>query len=152
MINNALSDYSDMSDDFEFEKDEEEVTIRPYEVDCLPNDYFAMNYRMEIVEDKDESGFVVSFPELPGCITCGETVESAVANALDAKKAWLEAAVEDGIEIHEPDSLEDYSGQFKLRIPRSLHRSLAEHSKKEGISMNQYCVYLLSRNDAVYSK
>ena len=152
MINNALSDYSDMSDDFEFEKDEEEVTIRPYEVDCLPNDYFAMNYRMEIVEDKDESGFVVSFPELPGCITCGETVESAVANALDAKKAWLEAAVEDGIEIHEPDSLEDYSGQFKLRIPRSLHRSLAEHSKREGISMNQYCVYLLSRNDAVYSK
>lgn len=150
MINNALSDYSDMSDDFEFEKDEEEVTIRPYEVDCLPNDYFAMNYRMEIVEDKD--GFVVSFPELPGCITCGETVESAVANALDAKKAWLEAAMEDGIEIHEPDSLEDYSGQFKLRIPRSLHRSLAEHSKREGISMNQYCVYLLSRNDAVYSK
>ena len=56
------------------------------------NDYFAMNYRMEIVEDKDEGGFVVSFPELPGCITCGETVESAVANALDAKKAWLEAA------------------------------------------------------------
>ena len=152
MINNALSDYSDMSDDFEFEKDEDEVTIRPYEVDCLPNDYFAMNYRMEIVEDKDEGGFVVSFPELPGCITCGETVESAVANALDAKKAWLEAALEDGIEIHEPDSLEDYSGQFKLRIPRSLHRSLAEHSKKEGISMNQYCVYLLSRNDAVYSK
>ena len=40
------------------------------------NDYFAMNYRMEIVEDKDEGGFVVSFPELPGCITCGETVES----------------------------------------------------------------------------
>lgn len=152
MINNALSDYSDMSDDFEFEKDEDEVTIRPYEVDCLPNDYFAMNYRMEIVEDKDEGGFVVSFPELPGCITCGETVESAVANALDAKKAWLEAAIEDGIEIHEPDSLEEYSGQFKLRIPRSLHRSLAEHSKREGISMNQYCVYLLSKNDAVYSK
>ena len=45
------------------------------------NDYFTMNYRMEIVEDKDEGGFVVSFPELPGCITCGETVESAVANA-----------------------------------------------------------------------
>ena len=116
------------------------------------NDYMAMSYRMEIVEDKDEGGFVVSYPDLPGCITCGETVESAVANALDAKKAWLEAALEEGVEIHEPDSLEDYSGQFKLRIPRSLHRSLAEHSQREGISMNQYCVYLLSRNDAVYSK
>ena len=49
------------------------------------NDYMAMSYRMEIVEDKDEGGFVVSYPDLPGCITCGETVESAVTNALDAK-------------------------------------------------------------------
>ena len=116
------------------------------------NDYMAMSYRMEIVEDKDEGGFVISYPDLPGCITCGETVESAVANASDAKKAWIEVALEEGVESHEPDSLEDYSGQFKLRIPRSLHRALAEHSKREGISMNQYCVYLLSRNDALFSK
>ena len=98
------------------------------------NDYMSMSYRMEVVEDKTEGGFVVSYPDLP------------------AKKAWLEAALEEGVEIHEPDSLEDYSGQFKLRIPRSLHRLLAEHSQREGISMNQYCVYLLSRNDAVFSK
>ena len=116
------------------------------------NEYMEMSYRMEIVEDKEEGGFVVSYPDLPGCITCGETIESAVANAQDAKRAWMEAALEEGIQIQEPDSLEDYSGQFKLRIPRSLHRLLAEHSKREGISMNQYCVYLLSRNDAVYMK
>lgn len=115
------------------------------------DDYMKLNYRMEIVEDMDEGGFVVSYPDLPGCITCGETIESAVANALDAKKAWLEAALGDGIAIPMPDSLDDYSGQFKLRIPRSLHRSLAEHSKREGTSINQYCVYLLSRNDAIYS-
>ena len=100
------------------------------------NEYMAMSYRMEIVEDKDEGGYVVSYPDLPGCITCGETIESAVANALDAKRIWIEAALEDGIEIHEPDSLDDDSGQFKLRIPRSLHRLLAEHSKREGISSN----------------
>ena len=116
------------------------------------NEYMALSYKMEIVEDKEEGGFVVSFPDLPGCITCGETVESAVANAMDAKKAWLEAALEEGLTIREPDSIEDYSGQFKLRIPKSLHRLLAEHSQKEGISMNQYCLYLLSRNDAVYMK
>ncbi len=116
------------------------------------NDYLSMSYRMEIVEDKDEGGYVVSYPELPGCITCGETIESAIANAMDAKKEWLIAAMEEGIEITEPDNLEDYSGQFKLRIPRSLHKSLAEHSKREGISMNQYCVYLLSKNDVLYSK
>mgnify|MGYP000685960870 CR=1 len=48
------------------------------------NEYLAMPYRMEIVEDREEGGFVVSFPELPGCITCGETLETAVANAQDA--------------------------------------------------------------------
>lgn len=115
-------------------------------------EYMAMPYRMEIVEDKDEGGFVVSYPDLPGCLTCGETIETAVTNAVDAKKAWFEAAIEEGIDIYEPDSLDDYSGQFKLRIPKSLHRMLAEHSQREGISMNQYCVYLLSRNDALYSK
>ena len=109
------------------------------------NEYMKMPYRMEIVEDEEEGGFVVSYPDLPGCITCGETIESAVQNALDAKRTWIEAALEERIEIYEPDSLENYSGQFKLRIPRSLHRSLAEHSQKEGISMNQYCIYLLKK-------
>ena len=115
-------------------------------------DYMDMPYKMEIVKDQEEGGFVASYPDLPGCITCGDSIESVVVNALDAKRAWLEAAIEEGIEIYEPSDLENYSGQFKLRIPRSLHRSLAEHSQKEGISMNQYCVYLLSRNDALYSK
>ena len=45
------------------------------------NDYMAMSYRMEIVEDKDEGGFVVSYPDLPGCITCGETVENSTKSA-----------------------------------------------------------------------
>ena len=100
------------------------------------NDYLALSYRMEIIRDSDEGGFVASYPDLPGCITCGETEEEALKNALDAKKAWLEAALEENIEIPEPDSLEAYSGQFKLRLPRSLHRALAEHSQREGISMN----------------
>lgn len=116
------------------------------------NEYMAMSYRMELVEDKDEGGFIACYPDLPGCITCGETAQSAVINAQDAKRAWIEAALEEGISIYEPDNLENYSGQFKIRMPRSLHRLLAEHSRREGISMNQYCVYLLSRNDAVCSK
>ena len=97
------------------------------------NEYLALPYRMEIVEDREEGGYVVSYPDLPGCLTCGETIESAVENARDAKRVWLEAAL------------------FKLRLPRSLHRALAEHSQREGISMNQYCVYLLAKNDALHA-
>ncbi|MBR6958785.1 MAG: type II toxin-antitoxin system HicB family antitoxin [Erysipelotrichaceae bacterium] len=109
-------------------------------------EYMSLPYKMEIIPDKDEGGYAVSFPELPGCFTVGETIEEAVRNAEDAKRAWLEAAIEDGVEINEPLDLETYSGQFKLRIPKSLHKQLAEQARIEGISMNQYCVYLLSRN------
>ena len=116
------------------------------------NEYMELPYRMEIVPDVEEGGYAVTFPELPGCITCGETLELAVKNATDAKKAWLEAALDEGIAIAMPDELNEYSGQFKLRIPKSLHRQLSEHSKREGISMNQYCLYLLSRNDALHSQ
>lgn len=107
---------------------------------------------MEIIPDTEEGGFTVSFPELPGCITCGNTLAVALDNAADAKSAWIKATMKDGLSIPEPDSLNDYSGQFKLRIPKSLHKQLAEHSKMEGISMNQYCLYLLSRNDALLNK
>ena len=74
------------------------------------NDYMALPYRLEIVEDQEEGGYVVSYPDLPGCITCGDTIEEAMNNAKDAEKAWIEAALEEGIEINEPDSIEDYSG------------------------------------------
>ena len=115
--------------------------------------YLNLPYRLEIVPDIVEGGYGARYPELPGCITCADTMEDAIRNALDAKRAWIEAALEDGIDIPEPiqgkDSSE-YSGQFKVRIPRSLHKSLAEHARREGISMNQYCLYLLTKNDALY--
>ena len=109
-------------------------------------EYMKMPYKLEIIPDTEESGFVASYPELPGCITCGETIADAVVNAEDAKKEWLLAAIEDNIEIAEPKGAESYSGQFKLRLPKTLHKTLAENSKKEGVSMNQYCIYLLAKN------
>lgn len=114
----------------------------------------SLPYRLEIIPDTCEGGFSARYPDLPGCITCADSLEKVVSNAMDAKKAWLEAALEGGTEISEPmpvPDLSEYSGQFKIRIPKSLHRSLSLHAKEEGISMNQYCLYLLSKNDAVHA-
>ena len=108
--------------------------------------YMNLPYKMEIFPDPDEGGFVADYPDLPGCLTIGETIEDVIRNAEDAKREWISAAIEDGIDIAEPVNLDEYSGQFKLRIPKSLHRKLAERSREEGVSMNQYCVYLLSQN------
>ncbi len=106
--------------------------------------YMGLSYRVEVIEDKEEGGYALHCPELRGCITCAGSLEQGFAMMEDAKKSWFSACLEDGIPIPEPGRIEEYSGQFKLRMPKSLHKTLMERSRQEGISMNQYCLYLLS--------
>ena len=42
-------------------------------------------------------------------------------------------------------SLEEYSGKLVLRIPKSLHKALKEAAEIEGVSLNQYMLYKLSK-------
>ena len=58
-------------------------------------EYMRLPYKMEIVPDIEEGGYVVSFPNLPGCLTLGDTEEETIKNAEDAKHAWIEAVIED---------------------------------------------------------
>jgi antitoxin HicB len=50
--------------------------------------------------------------------------------------AWIETALEDGQTIPLPRSIEDYSGRFVVRIPKSLHQELVEMAEREGVSLN----------------
>ena len=106
--------------------------------------YMGLSYKIEVIEDKEEGGYTLHCPELKGCITCAETITEGIEMIEDAKKCWFTACIEDNIPIPEPSNMNEYSGQFKLRMPKSLHKTLAERSRQEGISMNQYCLYLLS--------
>ena len=63
--------------------------------------YMDLPYRLELVPDTEEGGFVASYPELRGCLTSGETAEAALKNAQDCKREWLATALEDGYEIPE---------------------------------------------------
>lgn len=68
----------------------------------LMNAYMAIPYSLEVIEDPDEGGFVARYPDLPGCITCGDTLDDVYANAIDAKKEWLLATLEMGQSIPLP--------------------------------------------------
>ena len=108
--------------------------------------YQGLPYRI-VLHPAEEGGYVVEIPELPGCISQGETLEEAYKMIQDAKICWLETAIEDGIEVPEPAKMQDeYSGKLNIRIPKSLHRTLAEKAKDEKVSLNQYIMYQLSRN------
>jgi antitoxin HicB len=83
-------------------------------------------------------GYLGEFPNLPGCMSDGDRVAEALANAVEAQAAWLAAMREAGRLIPGPggDLAEGYSGKWVWHTPRSLHRSLAERAKQEGVSLN----------------
>ena len=52
--------------------------------------------------EADGGGFAATVPDLPGCMSDGETPEEAIANVQDAIEAWLEAARDMGRDIPPP--------------------------------------------------
>lgn len=104
--------------------------------------YLSLNYKVELYPD--DGAFVAEIPDLPGCITQGETMEEAISLINEAKTLWLETAIDKSISINEPKQLDEYSGKFLLRMPKSLHARLAGQAVNEGVSLNQYLVSLLS--------
>lgn len=109
--------------------------------------YLALQYPVNLLADPD-GGYVAVFPDLPGCLTQGETLEEAVAMAEDARVGWIETEYELGHDIPLPSYPEEYSGKFNVRIPKSLHRTLSKAAEREGVSLNQYVATLLARGDA----
>ena len=105
--------------------------------------YMSIKYPFLLEQDEDGSYFI-EYPDLPGCMTCGDTLEDVISMGTDAKRSWIESALNDNAHIPEPKKVDDYPDNFKLRLPRTLYRQLAGNANAEGVSMNQYCLYLLS--------
>lgn len=115
---------------------------------CTLDEYLALQYPFNVVAD-EEGGYVVIFPDLPGCLTQVETIDEIPEMVEEARRLWIKAEYEMGRDIPLPSYPEEYSGKFVVRIPRSLHRTLAESAEHEGVSLNQYVATLLARGDAL---
>lgn len=50
--------------------------------------YMSLPSRVEVVEDKEEGGFAFHCPELPGCMTCADTIEQGFAMLEDVKREY----------------------------------------------------------------
>ena len=60
-------------------------------------------------------------------------------------EGWIETKLENGFPVPQPIDDSQYSGKFVLRIPKTLHARLAMEAEKEGVSLNQYALYRLSK-------
>lgn len=112
------------------------------------SDYLAAPYPFNVVAESD-GGYFVSFPDLPGCMTQVGRIEEVGPAADEIRELWIETAFEQGIDIPEPSTPAGYSGKFVLRLPRSLHRTLAGSAEREGVSLNQYATSLLAGGNAL---
>jgi antitoxin HicB len=93
-----------------------------------------------LTEDEG-GGYLIEFPDLPGCMSDGETIADAIANGEDAKRCWIAAMKEAGRPIPQPSVAIAANGSC---APKTLHRRLAEQAKREGVSLNTLAVTLLA--------
>ena len=109
--------------------------------------YMNLVYKVEITPEEDGSGFNVEIPLLEGCMAFGETIGDAYQTLIEIKRAWFEIALERDWKIPVPpvEEAKAYSGKFNVRLPRYLHRELAELAETEGTSLNQLVVALLAK-------
>lgn len=116
----------------------------PLRIDEKIAELMASPYRRELIPNEDGTWFA-RIAELEGCMTEGETVADAIANLEDAMREWLRVQLEDGESIPEPLAALQYSGKFMVRLPKRLHRSLAECATQDGVSLNAFVSMALAR-------
>lgn len=91
---------------------------------------------------KDEGGgYLVEYPDIPGCMSDGETIEEAIANGREAVRDCLEVFSESGRKIPKP-GIE--AAQWRQRLPRSLYAKLTKQAENEGVSINSLVTAIIA--------
>ncbi len=118
-------------------------TIKPV---TPPFPFEAYGHIIAPLSPGDGGGYMITFPDLPGCITDGETMEEVLINGRDAFNSWIAAQVDMGRVIPAPTHYDEEGKPVKFvqRLPRSLHASLQARAKAEGVSLNTLVLALIS--------
>lgn len=111
------------------------------------NDYLNLPYNIIVKKINDESGtyYHSLVLELDGCQSTGDTYDEAYSGILEAMEGYIETKLEHSLPVPLPVGAEEFSGKFVVRIPKSLHQKLSLEATQEGVSLNQYALYKLSR-------
>ncbi len=102
------------------------------------------HYRKSVAWSDEDESFVATCAEFPGLSGIGDSEAEALAELGTALEAVAEVYAEEGRPLPEPKTPPGYSGQFRLRLPKSLHAQLAEAAALEGVSLNTMIVTLLA--------
>jgi antitoxin HicB len=104
----------------------------------------AFRYRIVVEWSDEDRAFVARVPALPGCIAHGASAERATQEAERAAALMLDVLREDRHPAPPEDAAADYSGQLRLRLPRSLHERVSQLATAEGVSINALLLSLIA--------
>jgi antitoxin HicB len=100
-------------------------------------------YRVTIrpLSKEEGGGYLAEYPEIPGCMSDGETIEEAIANGRQALRDCLEVFKESGRKAPKPGV---EAAQWRQRLPRTLYLKLTEQARVEGVSINSLVTAMIA--------
>jgi antitoxin HicB len=97
---------------------------------------------------KDEGGgYLVEYPDIPGCMSDGETIAEAIVNGREALRDCIDVFRKSGRRLPKP-SVE--AAQWRQRLPRTLYSKLTKQAEIEGVSINSLVTAIIA--EAIGSK
>ena len=110
--------------------------------------YMGLPYHFTVHREENSDGryWAARVAEVPTISGSGDTPEAALASVRDSLEIWIEDALGDGVAIPEPQADSAFSGQFRLRVPATVHRELTHRAEREGVSLNTWCATVLAQH------
>jgi len=96
------------------------------------------NYKINIFWSEKDKAFIATCPEFEGLAVVADSRAQALKEAEETLQAYIEIYKEDGMALPAPETAQEYSGQIRVRLPKSMHAEAARQAADEGISLNQF--------------
>ena len=101
----------------------------------------SYSFTIRPLTETEGGGFAIEYPDLPGCIPDGSTPQEAFGQGCDAVRSWLLSCLKHGDPAPMPSQA---SGQWRQRVPRSVHSRLVIRARQEGVSLNTLVTAMIS--------
>jgi predicted RNase H-like HicB family nuclease len=102
-------------------------------------------YPVSIKWSDEDEGYIATVPGIQGLSAFGESPDEALSELKVAAEGYFQSLKKAGKPMPILEKVSSFSGQLRLRMPKSLHSELAHAAKNEGVSLNTYIITLLSK-------
>lgn len=107
----------------------------------------AYRFTVRPLSKQEGGGYLVEYPDIPGCMSDGETIEEAIANGREALRDCIDVFKESGRNFPKPGV---EAAQWRQRLPRTLYSKLTKQAESEGVSINSFVTAIIA--EAIGSK